>query len=139
MSADGLDQRLADARSRMVDAGFEVIDERGPEAFGNRLIELHRGLMRARLTRDRDQLFLVMAADGWETSHDIGLWEACLEDALPSLEPRPMETELNILLTRLDQFERVLDGGPELDECLREAGMWRFTERRRRGFIRPPS
>lgn len=139
MNRDILDDALERARSRMKQVGFEVVNERGPEGFGNRVIAWRRGMLSVRAVRERDQLFLTLTTPSGEANHDIGLWESCLDNIQPSLEPRVFEGDLDVLLRRLPELELLIEGGgPVLDECLRESGMWRFSERHRQGLIKPP-
>jgi hypothetical protein len=124
-------------KSRLREAGFEIASERGPDpkSFGNQVIELTRGALRVRLVRDRNQTWLSLATTGI-TDHDIGIWVSCMDDERPSLEVPDLEAEVALFLRRLPEFESfAIASGHETEDCLREAGEWRFSQRRSLGLI----
>jgi hypothetical protein len=127
------------ARGRLLQAGFTVAEERSSQAFGNRLIRFDRGQMVVWVTRDRGQAFLALSSHRLDGRWDIGLWEACADRTLPSLEPREFLSDLEWLLLRLPDLESLVElGGPNLETCLRTNGAWRFNARRELGMIKPP-
>jgi len=128
--------------SRLLQAGFAIADERGPdpEAFGDQLVVLTRGGIRVSLVRDRGQTYLTLAKISSPTGRDLGVWESCMDDETPSLETRDLEADVDLLLGRLPDFESfVIASRPETDACLREAGQWRFSQRRLLGLITYPA
>jgi hypothetical protein len=126
--------------ARLVDAGFEIADQRGPEAFGNRLIELSRGSMIVWLVQDRDQSFLTLGTRRGAARHDLGLWLSCLDHQRPRLEPRDFEADVELLLRRFSELESFVEAsGHDTERCLKDAGEWRFSERRSLGLIRYPT
>ena len=125
--------------ARLVQAGFEVVDRRGPEAFGNQLIELTRGPLNVRLLRDREQTFITLASPSDAARHDLGLWLSCMDHERPSLEARDFEGDADVLLRRLSELESFVSAsGPDTETCLKEAGEWRFSQRRSLGLVRYP-
>jgi hypothetical protein len=127
------------ARARLLDAGFVVAEERGPEALGNRLIQFERDALRVWATLDRGQAFLSLTSRGLDGRWDIGLWQACLGATAPSLEVREFEADLDWLLVHLRDIEELAATDTSvLEECLRVKGTWRFNSRRERGMIQPP-
>jgi len=138
MTRDKDSRRLADAARRLTGVGFERVAETHSESFGDMSIEMHRDKWRVMLIRDRGQLFLAVSA-AVDNGHDMGLWEACLDRVLPSLEPRSFELEIDALIRRLPEMEGlngdVLAG---VTDCLRANGRWRFMTRHQLGKIGPP-
>jgi hypothetical protein len=125
-------------KSRLRHAGFDVVAERGPDpmSFGNQVIELTRGALRVRLVRDRNQVWLTLATLSGITDPDLGIWVSCMDHERPSLDVRDLEADVALLLRRLPEFESfVAASGPETEDCLREAGLWRLSQRRLLGLI----
>jgi len=63
-----------------------------------------------------------------------------MDRKLPSLEPRDFQTDLDMLLLRLPEFEALFHlGTSELEDCLRSNGDWRFNTRHELGLIKAPT
>jgi hypothetical protein len=133
-------ERLVDsAGARLQEAGFVVTEEKRSIAFGNRLIKFERGMLAVSAILEKGQAFLALSSPGLDGRWDIGLWEACADKTLPSLEPRDFRADLDWLLIRLPDLDALLEAGkPDLENCLRTNGEWRFKARHELGMIRPP-
>jgi hypothetical protein len=130
-------RRLADATRRLTGVGFERVAETHSDSFGDMSVEMRRGDWHVRLDRDRSQLFLAVSA-AVDQGHDMGLWEACLDRVLPSLEPRSFELEVDAVIRRLPELEKLnREGLAEVTECLRTNGRWRLMTRHQLGMIGP--
>ena len=130
-------RRLADAARRLTGVGFERVAETHSDSFGDVSVEMQRGVWHVKLVRDRGQLFLAVSA-AIDQGHDMGLWDACLDGVLPSLEPRAFELEIDALIRRLPDMEKLdHEGLAGITECLRTNGEWRFMTRHRLDMIGP--
>jgi hypothetical protein len=131
---------LNSAHIKLIAEGFRVIAEDGPDAvvFGDWVTELQRGPLHVVLSLDRLFPSITMRAPGG-SDYGLDLWEACLEERDPSLEVRGVTADVDLLLSRLPEFERLAtERGSALDDCLARNGRWRFFTRRERGLIRDP-
>jgi hypothetical protein len=137
MTRDKDSLRLADAARRLTGVGFERVAETHSDSFGDMSVEMHRGDWHVMLVRDRGQLFLAVSA-AVDHGHDMGLWEACLDRVLPSLEPRAFELEIDALIRRLPDMEKLdHEGLAGVTECLRTNRRWRLMTRHQLGKIGP--
>ena len=139
MAQDVDSRRLADAAQRLAEAGFDRVGQTDSPWFGDMSIEMQRGAWHVTLSRDKGHLFLVMSASA-DGGHDVALWESCIDRILPSLDPREFELDVDALIRRLPDLEKLdVDDIARVTDCLRSNGRWRFITRRNLGMIKPPS
>jgi hypothetical protein len=82
---------------------------------------------------------VLSAAFSGANSIATSLWVSCLDRVRPSLDVRDFEEDVALLLRRLVELESLVSAsGPETEDCLREAGQWRLSQRRSRGLIKAP-
>jgi hypothetical protein len=107
------DDELADGLLAWLgEQGYESTDQAtAPGPFGNRRTALRRGTCQVTVYRDRGQWFVEAGPPGVD-GFDMSLWEACLRDRQPRLEPAPFADEARLLRNVLHEIERtmVLDG-----------------------------
>jgi len=125
--------------SKLISAGFEVISERRSSPQDTVLV-LRRGSCEVLLGRDRGQIFVTLRVPGTDLDYEVAIWESCLDGEAPSLDVRGFDVDVEVLVKRFADIERTATkGGQALLDCLRDAGLRRFHERRERGLIHRPS
>jgi hypothetical protein len=134
------DDDLERARVTLEEAGFALTeDKRYPTVFGNRVLRFDNGKARIVIERDRDVALLGIFNSSGTSSHDVGVWVACLDHVQPELEGGDWIDDLAVFLNRLAEIEHLIaEGGSALDECLSRTGMWRLMARHEGGLIRSP-
>ena len=138
MTRDEDSERLADAVHRLTGVGFDRIADTHSDSFGDMSVEMRRGDCRVMLVRERGQLFLAVSV-AVDHGHDMGLWEACLDRVLPSLDARAFELEVDALIRRLPDMGKLdREDLAGVSECLRANGRWRLMTRHQLGKIGPP-
>jgi hypothetical protein len=100
MTIAGLRAALAQGQATLTAAGFAVTSERLLDSSGDMLIELERGLSHIEIGLDRGELDLIMRAPGGGGDYQLALWEACLDDRNPSLEPGDFVADVQLLIRR---------------------------------------
>lgn len=102
------DEQAAALVAWLQEQGYETVahDVDGGHP-GNRLTRLVRGTCQVTLSRDRGQWFVEVGPSDGE-GFEIGVWEACLREQTPSLEPPGFAEESRLLQNLLHEVERTL-------------------------------
>lgn len=67
-----------------------------------------------------------MAKVGW---FDADIWQACLEDHDPPLDPTPLTQQATYIRRSLQSVVQAWQEDPDLADCLRRHGLWRTQAR----------
>jgi hypothetical protein len=123
----------------LLSSGFEVVSESRLSSHGDTLLVLRRGSCEVLLGRDRGQSFITVRVPGTGLDYEVAIWESCVDREFPSLDVRGFNADVEVLIRRFSDIERTAkEGGQDLLDCLRDAGLRRFQERRERGLIQRP-
>lgn len=102
------DAQAADLVAWLLDQGFSTARHGvGDGRPGNRSTSLVHGPCQVTVSRDRGQWF-VEAGPRDTAGFDMGLWEAYLRNAMPSLEPTTFGDETRLLRALVYEIERSL-------------------------------
>ncbi len=125
METDQLPEELAALTRWLTSEGFALAEQQSSEAFGDRLLIYKREACRVRLIRDRGQWSLEINGSGQNGWFEAEIWRSCLEGENPSTGSIPLSEQATYLRKSLTQIEDALLNDPEIDDCLRQRGLWR--------------
>jgi hypothetical protein len=139
VTSDSIEAVIVRVVAQIKSAHFDLASDLWSASFDERAITFHRGRIDLDLVLERGHIALTIELPGYG-SWGVGVWQACLDGTPPDPDPGDVEMQLSTFLRRADDIDRlIVTAAPEeLADCLRSAGRWRFSERRRLGLIRAP-
>jgi hypothetical protein len=140
-------RRLAREQSRLIeeliDRGFvETAAGFDPEVFGNTYVNLARGSLRVYVGWERGEEYVVLGGSsdaGWNRNgaFDAVLWDAVASGSTPPHDLPPLADQVELILRRLDDFDRMVRDDPTgVEAALNDVGERRLFARL--GMDRPP-